>query len=131
MGANVNGVTAASTEVEPAPFGVYTLYTLTFTANAGDVIRVWMYSPPRRLRRHRRCQPGNGRRVGARGDWRNVDNQGVGEPFGSFDLTGADFSVQGTYKYGEVSRSLCAAAVAPGAPFFCGRLLRMQHRPTS
>jgi hypothetical protein len=45
VGANVNGVTAASSDVAPRNFGDYARYEMTFTANAGDVIRVWMYSP--------------------------------------------------------------------------------------
>lgn len=45
VGANVNGSAAASAEVLPGPFGGYRLYSMTFSANAGDTIRVWMYSP--------------------------------------------------------------------------------------
>jgi hypothetical protein len=45
VGANVNGAAAASADVQPGPFGVYRLYPLSFNARAGDVIRVWMYSP--------------------------------------------------------------------------------------
>ncbi len=45
VGANVNGAAAASAEVLPGPFGGYRLYSLAFSANAGEVIRVWMYSP--------------------------------------------------------------------------------------
>jgi hypothetical protein len=45
VGANVNGATAASNDVEVRPFGEYALYTMTFTAQPGDTIRVWMYSP--------------------------------------------------------------------------------------
>jgi hypothetical protein len=45
VGANVDGLLSASNQVAPAPFGVYTRYTMSFTASAGDVIRVWMYSP--------------------------------------------------------------------------------------
>jgi hypothetical protein len=44
-GANVNGWAAASTNVEVRPFGVYGEYVMAFSASAGDVIRVWMYSP--------------------------------------------------------------------------------------
>jgi hypothetical protein len=39
VGANVNGSTVAWRDVVPA------VYTMRFTANAGDVIRVWIYSP--------------------------------------------------------------------------------------
>lgn len=45
VGANVNGATAASSAVAAAPFGRYSLYSMTLSASAGDVIRVWMYSP--------------------------------------------------------------------------------------
>jgi hypothetical protein len=45
VGANVNGWTAASMNVPVAPFGAYSEHMMTFTASAGDVIRVWMYSP--------------------------------------------------------------------------------------
>lgn len=45
VGANVNGFPAASAGVEPLGFGVYAPYELSFIAAAGDVIRVWMYSP--------------------------------------------------------------------------------------
>jgi hypothetical protein len=45
VGANVNGMLATSREVTAAPFGDYSRYTMTFTASAGDVISVWMYSP--------------------------------------------------------------------------------------
>jgi hypothetical protein len=45
VGANVSGAAAASAEVLPGPFGGYRLYSLAFSANAGEVIRVWMYSP--------------------------------------------------------------------------------------
>lgn len=45
VGANVNGATAASADVVEGAFGGYRLYSLAFSANAGDMIRVWMYSP--------------------------------------------------------------------------------------
>jgi hypothetical protein len=45
VGANVNSQLAASRDVTVAPFGDYSRHTMTFTASAGDVIRVWMYSP--------------------------------------------------------------------------------------
>jgi hypothetical protein len=45
IGVNVNGANANSASVEPRGFRGYTRYTLTFTASAGDTIRVWMYSP--------------------------------------------------------------------------------------
>jgi len=115
VGANVNGVTAASTEVEPAPFGVYALYTLTFTAKVGDVVRVWMYSPPSPgyvvIDDASLVMAGESARVVTGGTW---TIQGIGSPFGSFDLTGSGFSVQGTYEYGVVEpldfcRSGCTA----------------------
>lgn len=45
VGANVGGLAAASSPVEPLGFGVYAPYEMNVTAVAGDVIRVWMYSP--------------------------------------------------------------------------------------
>jgi len=45
VGVNVNGATANSASVEPLGFGNYSRYALAFTASAGDIIRVWMYSP--------------------------------------------------------------------------------------
>jgi hypothetical protein len=45
VGANVNGLLAISSPVTAAPFGEYSRYTMPFTAQAGDTIRVWMYSP--------------------------------------------------------------------------------------
>jgi len=45
VGANVNGSGAISAAVSPGEFGAYLPYTMTFDASAGDVIRVWMYSP--------------------------------------------------------------------------------------
>jgi hypothetical protein len=46
VGANVNGTTAASAAVEPRGWRNYgDPYVQTFTAVAGDTIRVWMYSP--------------------------------------------------------------------------------------
>jgi hypothetical protein len=46
VGANVNQVLAATTNVQPRGFRNYgAQYSTTFTARAGDLIRVWMYSP--------------------------------------------------------------------------------------
>jgi hypothetical protein len=47
VGANVNGMTAASLSVPVLGFGNYGVAPLVmnFSAQAGDVIRVWMYSP--------------------------------------------------------------------------------------
>ena len=46
VGASVNGATAASAGVEVRGTGNYaSAYSFTFTANKGDTIRVWMYSP--------------------------------------------------------------------------------------
>jgi probable HAF family extracellular repeat protein len=43
---NANNATAASSHVAVRSFGYYgTAYVMTFPANAGDTIRVWMYSP--------------------------------------------------------------------------------------
>ena len=47
VGVNVNGVTAGSANVDARGFGAYAPYTVPFNAAAGDVIRVWMYSPAR------------------------------------------------------------------------------------
>ena len=45
VGINLNGQTATLSEVAVRDFGVYDEYTLPFRAQAGDVVRVWMYSP--------------------------------------------------------------------------------------
>ena len=46
VGANVNGATAAFANVEPRGWRNYgEPYVMTFTAEAGQQIRVWMYSP--------------------------------------------------------------------------------------
>jgi hypothetical protein len=45
VGANVNGSSVVSAPVASAAFGDYVAYTMTFSANTGDIIRVWMYSP--------------------------------------------------------------------------------------
>jgi len=46
VGANVNGQTANSAPVDVRGFGTYGApYVIAFSANAGDTIRVWMYSP--------------------------------------------------------------------------------------
>jgi hypothetical protein len=45
VGANVNGVGVGAASVEARSFGDYVPYAMTFAATAGDVIRVWMYSP--------------------------------------------------------------------------------------
>jgi hypothetical protein len=46
VGAHVNGVQAVSIPVEARGFRNYGgAYTMTFPANAGDIIRVWMFSP--------------------------------------------------------------------------------------
>ncbi len=46
VGVNVNGSAAVSTPVDVRGFGNYGMYSLSFGANAGDIVRVWMYSPP-------------------------------------------------------------------------------------
>jgi hypothetical protein len=46
VGINLNGRTETLSDVAARDFGVYDEYTLPFHAQAGDVIRVWMYSPP-------------------------------------------------------------------------------------
>ena len=45
VGVNVNGNLAALQEVAANGFGNYVRYTIAFDAQAGDAIRVWMYSP--------------------------------------------------------------------------------------
>jgi phospholipase C len=45
VGANVNGSSVGSSNVNAQGFGVYQQYSVSFSAQAGDVIRVWMYSP--------------------------------------------------------------------------------------
>ncbi len=46
VGVNVNGAGARSAQVEVRGTGAYGApYTLSFAAGAGDVIRVWLYSP--------------------------------------------------------------------------------------
>jgi hypothetical protein len=45
VGVNVNDSGVVSASVDPRDFGDYAPYTMTFSANRGDVIRVWMYSP--------------------------------------------------------------------------------------
>jgi len=46
VGANVNGVLAATSSVAPRGFRTYgEPYVMTFGAQEGDIIRVWMYSP--------------------------------------------------------------------------------------
>jgi hypothetical protein len=46
IGANVNGTTVRSANVEVRGIGRYrTPYSFAFAAHAGDTIRVWMYSP--------------------------------------------------------------------------------------
>jgi hypothetical protein len=45
VGVNVNGRLAGSVQVEPGGLGSYRLHGLGFVANAGDTIRVWVYSP--------------------------------------------------------------------------------------
>jgi hypothetical protein len=46
VGVNVNDESAVSAEVQVRDASSYgTAYTLTFSAAAGDTIRVWMYSP--------------------------------------------------------------------------------------
>jgi hypothetical protein len=45
VGVNVNGQSAASADIAVQGFDDYGSYTMGFAASAGDVIRVWMYSP--------------------------------------------------------------------------------------
>ncbi len=116
VGANVNGATAATSAVEPAAFGSYALHSMTFAVSAGEVIRVWMYSP---------ASPGyvviddaslvtadSPTRVVTSGTW---TVSAMGSPFGSFALNGADFAVAGTYDYGPTEPlDRCRSGCAPG-----------------
>src|SRR4051794_15487368 len=45
VGANVNGTGVATANVVAHGFGQYQLYAMPFLVNAGDTIRVWLYSP--------------------------------------------------------------------------------------
>jgi hypothetical protein len=45
VGVNVNGTTVGRANVEPRGTGYGAPYSFRFRANAGDTIRVWMYSP--------------------------------------------------------------------------------------
>jgi hypothetical protein len=45
IGVNLNGNTAALQNVAASGFGHYVRYSISFDAQSGDVIRVWMYSP--------------------------------------------------------------------------------------
>jgi hypothetical protein len=111
VGANVNGMTAATAAVGPAPFGEYAPYVMTFTARAGDVVRVWMYSP---------AVPGyvviddvslTQAEVGSHsitsGTWTIF---WAPPPEGAFSLSGESFSIDGTYASGEVQAlSMCGS----------------------
>jgi hypothetical protein len=46
VGVNVNNQTVTLTDVGVRNFGEYVEYTLRLLAHEGDLIRVWMYSPP-------------------------------------------------------------------------------------
>jgi len=115
VGANVNGATAASSTVEVRPFADYALYRMVITANAGDVIRVWMYSP---------ATPGyvviddvsltieSASRTIAGGEWTIFMS---GPPVGEFALSGDGFSIEGIYNAGlVVPAQTCATGCAPG-----------------
>jgi regulation of enolase protein 1 (concanavalin A-like superfamily) len=45
VGVNVNGAGVQSAPVAQGAAGAYAVYSMSFTAKAGDVIRVWLYSP--------------------------------------------------------------------------------------
>ena len=116
VGANVNGFTAASADVDPKPFGDYARYSMRLVASAGDVIRVWMYSP---------AVPG----------YVVIDDVSLSEavvptigsglwtinpisgPFGSVEIMGKGFIVAGTYDRGTVSLlSQCITTTTPCVP---------------
>jgi len=46
VGVNLNGQTVTLKDVQVRAFADYAEYVLPFAAQAGDTIRVWMYSPP-------------------------------------------------------------------------------------
>lgn len=131
VGANVNGRTAVSREVAGAPFAVYAPYTMAFTASAGEVIRVWMYSP---------AQPGYvvvddaslvlapmEARMVTQGTW-TIQASGA---FGAFDLHGTDFYVNGTYAWGEVDAiTACRTSCVPGTTVSL-RATFVNHEPTA
>ena len=45
VGVNVNGAGVQSAPIAAGAAGDYAAYSMSFTAKAGDVIRVWLYSP--------------------------------------------------------------------------------------
>jgi len=100
VGINLNGRTATLSEVAVRDFDVYEEYTLPFHAQAGDVVRVWMYSPP---------VPGYvviddvsltlDRPIAiTHGSW-SIGPGGTGQ-FGRFTLTGDDVEIAGSYDGG-------------------------------
>jgi hypothetical protein len=116
VGANVNGATAASSDVEPRPFGSYAPYVMSFQAAAGDVIRVWMYSPavPGYVVVDDASLVASSASEITSGSW---VISALGGPFGRFDLESSDFVVHGTYDSGtaEVLRACSTgASCVPG-----------------
>jgi hypothetical protein len=112
VGVNVNGDGVASRDVEASGFGNYQPYTIPFRARAGDVVRVWMYSPE---------IPGyvviddvsltlDEPIVVTGGSW-EIHAHGGG--FGSFTLTSGEFSATGTYDGGYFQARACNPCV-PG-----------------
>jgi hypothetical protein len=110
VGVNVNGLTATYSEVNAAAFGAYALHTMTITAAANDIVRVWMYSP---------ASPGYvvvddaslvldaGEGLVTSGTWTITPIASDG----AFSLTGATFDVNGTYDGGPTSLlSQCATS---------------------
>jgi hypothetical protein len=103
VGANVNGTLAAYRDLEVRGFRNYgSPYSMSFEASAGDMIRVWMYSP---------AAPGyvviddvsvmlDRTLVVTEGEWIFGPFRSV--PFGRFTLRGEEFLIEGSYDSGEV-----------------------------
>jgi hypothetical protein len=119
VGANVNGLTAATATVAPAPFGEYAPYVMTFAAMAGDVVRVWMYSP---------AVPGYLVIDDVSLTRADLTSQSITSgtwtifwappPVGAFSFSGDGFGVDGTYASGAAQAlSMCGLGhrCVPGA----------------
>jgi hypothetical protein len=115
VGVNLNGQTATSQDVAVRQFGDYAEYTMPFSAQAGDTIRVWMYSPP---------TPGyvviddvsltlDQPIAITQGTW-TIGPGGPGQ-FGRFTLAGTDVQIIGSYDggiaepLGDCSSAACVA----------------------
>ena len=112
VGVNLNGQTATLADVAVRDFGVYDEYTLPFHAQGGDVIRVWMYSPP---------VPGyvviddvsvmlNQPIAITQGSW-SIGPSGPGQ-LGRFTLTGDGVQITGSYDGGLVEPQFDCSATS-------------------